>query len=189
MDARQGGGRDFRHLMRILHVITGMQKAAGTSVFCGEVCSGLVRGGHDVTLAVPDPAAAGCYAVDPKVRIVAIESVLALRRNGASNVAPFDLVHIHGLWPLVLHKVSNWAHGNKIPVAWSPHGMLTPWAMKYKRWKKLPAWWLYQKRDLARAAVLHATADAELADFRRLGLANKVVIAPLGIVMPASKTK
>ena len=41
--------------MRILHVITGLPKAAGTSVFCGEVCNGLVAVGHDVTLAVLDP--------------------------------------------------------------------------------------------------------------------------------------
>ena len=38
--------------MKILHVITGLQKAAGTSVFCGEVCNGLSGLGHEVTLAV-----------------------------------------------------------------------------------------------------------------------------------------
>lgn len=38
--------------MKILHVITGLQKATGTSVFCGEVANGLAAMGHDVAIAV-----------------------------------------------------------------------------------------------------------------------------------------
>ena len=43
--------------MKILHAITGLQKAAGTSVFCGEVANGLAAMGHDVTIAVINPDA------------------------------------------------------------------------------------------------------------------------------------
>ena len=43
--------------MKILHVITGLPKAAGTSVFCGEVANGLATMGHDVTIAVVNPYA------------------------------------------------------------------------------------------------------------------------------------
>ena len=161
--------------LRILHVITSLRKAAGTSVFCGEVCNRISAVGHDVTLAVCDPDEQDCYPLDPKVKLVSIASVIGLKDRA------FDLVHIHAIWSPILHKVSNWAHGTNVPIVWSPHGMLTPWAMNNKRLKKLLGWMLYQKRDLAKAALIHVTASSEEEDIKRLGLANKCLIAPLGV--------
>ena len=173
--------------MKILHVITGLQKAAGTSVFCGEVCNGLAASGHDVTIAVIDPTRADRYPIDSRIKLTSIGELLSnLHPQKLSNLQTFkllnfDLIHIHALWSPVLHKVSNWAHRNKIPVVWSPHGMLTPWAMNNKKWKKRLGWWLYQRWDLVRADLLHATAESEFEDIRRMGLKNRVVVAPLGV--------
>ena len=50
--------------MKIIHVITGLQKAAGTSVFCGEVCNGLIALGHDVAIAIPNPDSPDCYPLN-----------------------------------------------------------------------------------------------------------------------------
>lgn len=160
--------------MRIIHAITGMQKAAGTSVFCGEVCNRLVQNGHEVTLAVVDCKQDNFYPVDERVRVADIASML----NGNEQ---FDLMHIHALWSPILHQVAKWARRHKIPIVWSPHGMLTAWAMNNKRWKKLLGWWLYQKWDLARVELIHVTAQSEVADVRRMGLKNRVVVAPLGV--------
>lgn len=165
--------------MKILHIITGMRKAAGTSVFCGEVCNGLAAAGHDVTIAVIDPTRTDCYPIDPRVKLMSIGGLFSnIKTFKPSNL---ELIHIHALWSPVLHKVSNWAYRNKVPVVWSPHGMLTPWAMNNKKWKKRLAWWVYQKKDLARAGLLHATAQSEVEDIRRLGLKNRIVVAPLGV--------
>ena len=164
--------------MKILHVITGLQKAAGTSVFCGEVCNGLAASGHDVTIAIADPTRADCYPLDPRIRLISISSLLT---HPSSPIPHPSIIHLHALWAPVLHKVSNWAHRNKVPVVWSPHGMLTPWAMNNKKWKKRLGWWLYQRKDLARADLLHATAESEVEDIRRMGLKNRVVVAPLGV--------
>lgn len=165
--------------MKILHVITGLQKAAGTSVFCGEVCNGLAEAGHDVTIAVVDSTRADCYPIDPRIKLIPIDTLLKYTRSTCSTW--FNIIHIHALWSPILRKVSNWAHRNKITVVWSPHGMLTPWAMNNKKWKKRLGWWLYQRKDLARADLLHATAESEVEDIRRVGLKNKVMIAPLGV--------
>jgi glycosyltransferase involved in cell wall biosynthesis len=62
--------------------------------------------------------------------------------------------------------------------------MLTPWALRHKGWKKRLAWWLYQKRDLQRAQVLHATSDTELAVFRDAGLSQPVAVVPNGVDLP-----
>ena len=166
--------------MKILHAITSMQKAAGTSVFCGELSNGLAAKGHDVTIAVCDSGQADVYPLDYRVKLVPIASILQTT-NSKLQTPNFSLVHIHALWTPILHAVSNWAYKNNMPVVWSPHGMLTPWAFRYKWWKKLPVWLLYQKKDLQRAALIHVTADSEIKDVRRVGLTNKTIIAPLGV--------
>ena len=164
--------------MKILHAIAGMQKAAGTSVFCGEVCNGLVALGHEVSIAVVNPEAADCYLIDSRVERI---SVVSLLHSTTPSILHFDLIHIHALWSPILHKVAKWARANKIPVVWSPHGMLTPWAMNNRWLKKHLAWWLYQRWDLTRADLLHVTAESEVEDVRRMGLKNRVVVAPLGV--------
>lgn len=165
--------------MKILHVITGIQKAAGTSVFCSEVCNELVALGHDVTLAVAKPCLSNSYPIDPRIKLISITSLLNIKQSQV--IQNYDIVHIHALWTPILHRVSNWADKNKIPVVWSPHGMLTPWAMNNKKWKKSLGWWLYQRWDLKKASLIHATAQSEEEDIRRLGLKNRVVVAPLGV--------
>jgi len=172
--------------VKILQVITGLHKAAGTSVFCGEVANELALLGHDVTIAVCNLSDPDVYPLDPRIHLVSIESILA-EPSTLQTLQTFSLVHIHALWTPILHRVSNWAHARSIPVVWSPHGMITPWAMKNKRLKKWLGWHLYQKCDLQRAALLHATAQSEVEDIRRMGLKNKVVVAPLGVRIQKSK--
>ena len=168
--------------MKILHVITGLPKAAGTSVFCGEVANGLATMGHDVTIAVVNSNESDLYPLDERVKLTSIASMLTINHVTTND---YKVVHIHGLWSPILHKVSAWAHKNKIPVVWSPHGMLQKWALKNKLLKKVVALALYQWRDLAKADLLHATAESEVEDIRRLKLKNKIVVAPLGVRIDA----
>ena len=158
--------------MRVLHVITGMQKAAGTSVFVAGLSNGLAAMGHEVAIAVCNPLAKDICQLDERVKLVGMEAI---------EDQKFDVVHIHALWSPCLHRVSKWARGNGIPVVWSPHGMLQKWALKNKWWKKFAALALYQWRDLKTADLLHATAQTEVEDIRRLHLGNKIVVAPLGV--------
>lgn len=168
--------------MKILHVITGMRKAAGTSVFCGEVCNGLVAFGNDVAIAVVNPDSPDCYPLDSRIKLISISSLIDSSKRSTCSARPeYDLIHIHALWEPVLHKVAWWAIRNQVPIVWSPHGMLTPWAMNNKWWKKRFAWWLYQRWDLKKASLIHATAQSEVEDVRGMGLKNKVMVAPLGV--------
>lgn len=166
--------------MRILHAITGMQKAAGTSVFCGELCNELVRTGHEVTIAVSSINQKDRYEVDSRVRWIPFVWLWESEEH-------FDIVHIHALWSPALHRVAKWARRMGMRIIWSPHGMLTSWAFHFKWWKKLPVWYLYQKRDLEKAALIHVTAESEVEDVRRVGLTNKVIIAPLGVRLPSEE--
>ena len=169
--------------MKILHVITGLRKAAGTSVFCGEVANGLAALGQDVTVAVVNPDASDLYSLKSEVKLTSISSILTTSNSYSLTPNSYNIVHIHGLWSPVLHKVSRWARANKIPVVWSTHGMTAPWAMRHKWWKKFIAWHLYQKRDLKNAAIIHSTTALEVEWNRKLGFKNIQLEAPLGTVL------
>jgi glycosyltransferase involved in cell wall biosynthesis len=95
------------------------------------------------------------------------------------------IVHDNGIWRPVNHVVARAAERTGVPRVVSTHGMLEPWTVRHKRFKKRVAWWLYQRRDLHRANLLHATAEAEARTLRDTGLPNPIVVAPNGVEMPS----
>jgi len=62
--------------------------------------------------------------------------------------------------------------------------MLNREALKVSRWKKRVAWNLYQRRDLKRADILHATSESEAQDFRKRNLSQPIAIVPNGVDVP-----
>ena len=56
--------------------------------------------------------------------------------------------------------------------------------MNSKRFKKLIAWHMYQRKDCQRVDVYHATSDLEAESIRRLGLKQPIIVLPNG-VLPA----
>ena len=168
--------------MKILHVLTGMQAASGVSAFVGGFSAALSDAGEDVFVAVQNPHAAGLYALDARVKLIPISSLSQVR-----SAHEFDIVHIHGLWPPILHKISQWANREHLPVVWSPHGMLAPWAMKHKWWKKWLPWHLYQKGDLKKAKMLHVTSEQEADWIKALGFTQPITVAPLGTHLPSMR--
>lgn len=103
----------------------------------------------------------------------------ALRSSGEP-----DLVHDSGLWLAHNHRLASWAYARSIPRVVSVRGMLQPWALRHKHFKKLLAWQLYQKRDLRRACLLHATAPDEAATLHRLVHDTAVCTIPNGVDVP-----
>jgi glycosyltransferase involved in cell wall biosynthesis len=51
----------------------------------------------------------------------------------------------------------------------------------YKWWKKLPAWLLYQRRDVKCSAGLHVTSGREAGDVRRICAEKSICCATLGV--------
>lgn len=95
-----------------------------------------------------------------------------------------DIVHIQGLWKLASHAMNLVAYRLGIPVVISPRGMLDPWALSVKKWKKRLGMVLYQKRDLKRAAAFHATATAEADHIRDFGMKQPIGIVPNAVSYP-----
>jgi glycosyltransferase involved in cell wall biosynthesis len=158
----------------ILHAIAGLEPAAGTSVFCAELCRHLAGQNWDVAITLPRRVEPGSYPVAAGVAV----------REFSPRLQTPRLAHVHALWNPFLHRVAEWAYDRGVPLVISPHGMLTPWALQNRAWKKAAAMLVYQHRDLSRATMLHATSREEVEDIRRLGLRQPVVIAPLGAQLP-----
>ena len=97
------------------------------------------------------------------------------------RLGEFDLLHDHGLWLPCNHRIANAARALELPRIVSPRGMLEPWALNHKKWKKKIAWQLYQKKDLETAACLHATAESEAEQLRELGLRAPIAVIPNGV--------
>lgn len=168
--------------MKVLHVITGLPQAAGTSVFCMEVCDGLSRLGVEAAIAVQQTDREG-YPSREKTRV--LDASAGFDGIGFKP----DIVHIHALWSPFLHRAAVWARRASLPIVHSPHGMLTPWALRAKWYKKLVALAAYQYGDLRMAGLLHATAPSEVEDIRRIGLRQPVAVIPLGIHPPRDEDR
>lgn len=149
--------------MRIIHVVSGLQKASGVTTFVEHLVAELRACGHEVEVITKETPG----------------------ETSARLMAACDLVHIHGMWDPWLHRWARLARRSGVPIVWSTHGMTAPWAMRHKWWKKCLPWRFYQRRDLAGAQVLHCTSEFEAEWNQRLGL-EKSFVAPLGADLPRS---
>ena len=105
-----------------------------------------------------------------------LESLFLARR--------YDLIHNHAIWSYASHIVNVFSRKNKIPLVISTRGMLEPWSLNTKKWKKKLAMMLYQRNDIKLAVALHATAESEALQFRKLGFKQSIIISPNGVALP-----
>lgn len=111
-------------------------------------------------------------------------------RNKPARVAFEKLVnsssgiHIHGLWEQSTFVAARAARLANKPYMISSHGMLQPWALKNKSWKKTIYGALIERANLQQATCLHALTKAEAEDYRAYGLNNPIAIVPNGVDIP-----
>jgi len=96
-----------------------------------------------------------------------------------------QIVHLHGLWDIPTHRCAVICRRWGIPYVISPRGMLDPWPLSVKKWKKRFGMLLYQKRDLKCASAFHATAETEAQHIRAQGLKQPIIVSPNGVDLPA----
>ena len=160
--------------MRILHVVSGIApESGGPTRSVKGLCRALSLSGIKVTLLVLH----GNDAFDNPCGV-------EVRYGDIPDVGCFNLVHLHGLWDPALHKVAKTCRNAGVKYVISPRGMLDPWALSVKKWKKRIALWLYQRRDLMRADAFHATAEDEALHIRAAGFTTHCIIAPNAVDIP-----
>lgn len=162
--------------MRVLLVATSFDRSyGGPASSVPQLGAALAASGIDV----------GLWAPNNTARLVqGKEGTTLLGGTLDQACAAFgrpDVIHDNGIWLAHNHQVAQRALRASIPRIVSTRGMLEPWALNYKRLRKRVAWTLYQRRDLERAALLHATASMEADNIARLGLRVPVATIPNGI--------
>ena len=148
--------------MRVFHFTHELPQASGVATFVRELDA-----------ALGDEGVESRIVLDPRELPDAPEAETVL--------------HIHGMWKPVYHQAAKWAKAKGIKIVWSAHGMLAPWSLRHKWWKKLPVWLAYQWRDLKSAAILHATSGKEVGWIRRLGFRQQIAEVSLGTHLPEVK--
>lgn len=100
--------------------------------------------------------------------------------------AEIDVLHQHGLW-MYPSVASAGFSANKKPRVISPHGMLDPWALQNSATKKRVALALFENRNLAGAACLHALCAAERDAIRSCGINIPIAVIPNGVDLSEAK--
>ena len=162
--------------MKVLHVISGIsKKSGGPSRSSQGLVAVLCEAGVDAWIHSFDGA------------VPWVKGVRGYRQGESLDAAAlkeFDIVHIHGVWDPRLHHVAKMCQVAKVPYVIAPRGMLEPWSLKQKWLKKRIVRFLYQDRDLKKAAALHATAESEAEQFWKLGFKNYCIVSPNGVNLP-----
>jgi len=167
--------------MRVLLTGTSfISQYGGPARSVSGLAKSLTLSGMTVGVWAPDGSAEGADLLDGlDLRILPGSLEQALEVFGSA-----DIIHDSGIWLRHNHLIARVACRRKIPRVVSPRGMLEPWALNYRKWKKRMAWFAYQRRDLQSADGLHATVAREAEQFRDLGLRAPIAIVPNGVKMP-----
>lgn len=99
-----------------------------------------------------------------------------------------DLIYDFGIWTGINAASARTARRLGIPWVNSPRGMLEPWALASKGYKKRLAWALYQRRLLRSAAALIATSASEQNHLQQLLPGARIVVVPNGVDLPPASS-
>ncbi|MBD2152296.1 glycosyltransferase [Pseudanabaena sp. FACHB-1277] len=97
------------------------------------------------------------------------------------NIQNYDIVHTNAIFSYP-NLPAYWAcQVNHIPYVVTPRGMLEPWALAYKAWKKNLYFSLLEKPALEKASCIHMLASTEAERIQPLGLKMPIEVVPNGI--------
>ncbi|MBW4517627.1 MAG: glycosyltransferase [Timaviella obliquedivisa GSE-PSE-MK23-08B] len=96
------------------------------------------------------------------------------------HVAEYDLVHTHAIFAPLISAAQKVCQFRNVPYLATPHGMLEPWALGYKAWKKRIYYQFLENSTLNSAVAVQALTIAESNQLKALGF-NHAVVVPNGI--------
>lgn len=146
----------------------------------------LADAGADVGLWAPDGSAvrSDVVPVNEGQGVDRLSRLDGPLQTALETFGEVDVFHDSGLWWSHNHAISRHAQQAGKPVVVSTRGMLAPWAMRHKYWRKKAAWQLYQRRDLMRATAIHATSAEEAGHVAALNLGHTATLIPNGADLP-----
>ena len=178
--------------MKILSFVSSIDLVSGgPSRSVPILVKGLAEHGVDVTLMTIRSERMNLRAIEgTRAKLKLFEPSFSRKEIRQYLIAEgFDLIQIQSMWELSYHKVMAEARKLGIPYIVTPRGMLEPWSMSHKKWKKKLGWWLYQRKDVQKAACVYATARMEAEHVTELGITTCKAVIPNGIETDAYPCK
>lgn len=109
------------------------------------------------------------------------------------NVRSYDLVQTNAIFSVPNLAAYLACRQRSVPYVVIPRGMLEPWALSYKAWKKKIYYALFERPALQRASALQMLASTEAAQIEPLRISSPLVISPNGVrrqdfeILPSSE--
>ncbi|MBE9166975.1 glycosyltransferase [Pleurocapsales cyanobacterium LEGE 06147] len=97
------------------------------------------------------------------------------------HVQDYDLVHTNAIFSYTVLPAYWACQRYRVPYIITPRGMLEPWALSYKAWKKRLYYALLEKPALNQANAIQMLASNEAQRTRVLNLKSPLVIVPNGV--------
>jgi len=178
--------------MKVLSFVTSLELShGGPSRSVPLQAKGLAEAGVDITLMTLRSEDMNILALEGTAVKLKVLSPSFSKKEIAKYLADerFDLIQIQSMWDLPYHKVMVEARRRGIPYIVTPRGMLEPWSLSQKAWKKKLAWWLYQRNDVQKSACIFTTARMEAGHVGNLGITTRKAVIPNGIETDAYPCK
>jgi glycosyltransferase involved in cell wall biosynthesis len=168
--------------MKVLNIVGSLDESAGgPSRSVPQTCENVSKLGNHIEL-IARPSKNAVTISTSKTFQVSFKTIFNLIRYGSSiSKKDITLIHLQHVWDPYIHVIAWWARRKDIPYIITPRGMLEPWIMSHNFWKKRLGMFLYQKKDLNKARVIHATCELEKKNIRNLGFKNPIKIIPNGV--------
>lgn len=179
--------------MRLIHLVPSLERRyGGPSVSVPGLASALAQAGHTVELFSTMPGIANTTTTGtlvartfPRTWPHAVGAATGLYDSLKNSRG--DIVHHHALWLRTLHYAHQFSKQGRARLVISPRGMMSAWAWRHHRARKLVARRLIHPGAFAAAHGWHATSEEEAADIRRLGFTQPICVAPNGITLPPAE--
>ena len=178
--------------MKILSFVSSLDMSSGgPSRSVPMLVKGLAELGVDITLMTIRSENMNIHALEGTTAKLKVLSPSFSRKEIAKYLADerFELIQIQSVWEMPYHKVILEARKQNIPYIVTPRGMLEPWSLSQKKWKKKLAWWLYQRNDVQKSACVFTTAKMEAEHVSNLGITTCKAVIPNGIETDAYPCK
>ena len=164
--------------------IARMQAESGIAV---EIATTTANGATELTAAECEPVVAGNVPVHYFERSFPCGWFRSVALQGwlTQHAADYDGLHLHVPFTFPLRCGVHAARSAGVPYAITPHGVLDPWSLAHKRWKKIPYLALVERGHLAGARLIHVTSELEAQGLRALGIIDTVRRVPLAMTLPS----
>ena len=189
--------RSRRQLPALLNVTSHLDPSfGGIAKVLPELCAAVAETDECAVslVAFCDPAEKKAVPYSSRVPVECIQSSRFSRVSGSApdrfieKVRQSEAAHIHGIWEQHCTATAHTARDLHKPYVLSAHGMLEPWALRNKRWKKAVYSFFTERDNVRNASCLHALTQAEAENYRQFGAKNPIVVIPNGVRAPAGVT-